>query len=144
VKHIISGIRSIRLDKNIPNKEELTLEIVGDYNDSFNNVISKMCNLSIISLVSEKQAGAAGFLVGTTEYSIPLQDNIDVEAELKKLETELKYTEGFLNSVLKKLSNERFVQNAKPEIVEIERIKQADAERKIALLKENIVTLKKE
>lgn len=143
VKHIISGIRTIRLDKNIPNKEELILEIIGDYNDSFNSVISKMCNLSSISQASEKQSGAAGFLVGTTEYSIPLQDNIDVEAELIKLETELKYTEGFLNSVLKKLSNERFVQNAKPEIVEIERNKQADAENKIALLKDNIAALSK-
>jgi valyl-tRNA synthetase len=143
VKHIISGIRTIRLDKNIPNKEELILEIVGEFNSSFNSVISKMCNLSIISLVTGKQVGAAGFLVGTTEYTIPLQDNIDVEAELIKLETELKYTEGFLNSVLKKLSNERFVQNAKPEIVETERNKQADAESKIALLKENIASLTK-
>lgn len=144
MKHIISGIRTIRLDKNIPNKEELTLEVIGEYNNSFNSVITKMCNLSSISSVSEKQAGAAGFLVGTTEYSIPLQDNIDIEAELNKLETELVYTEGFLKSVLKKLSNERFVQNAKPEIVENERNKQADAESKIALIKENIAALKKE
>ena len=143
VKHVISGVRTIRLDKNIPNKEELVLEIVGEHNDSFNSVISKMCNLSAISSISEKQAGAAGFLISTTEYTIPLQDNIDVEAELIKLETELKYTEGFLNSVLKKLSNERFVQNARPEIVEIERNKQADAESKIALLKENIASLTK-
>ena len=144
MKHIISGIRTIRLDKNIPNKEELTLEVIGEYNNSFNSVITKMCNLSSISSVSEKQASAAGFLVGTTEYSIPLQDNIDIEAELNKLETELVYTEGFLKSVLKKLSNERFVQNAKPEIVENERNKQADAESKIALIKENIAALKKE
>ena len=143
VKHIISGVRTIRLDKNIPNKEELVLEIVGEHNDSFNSVISKMCNLSAISPISEKQAGAAGFLMGTTDYTIPLQDNIDVEAELLKLEAELKYTEGFLNSVLKKLSNERFVQNAKPEIVEVERNKQADAESKITLLKENIASLTK-
>ncbi|MBF6597617.1 MAG: valine--tRNA ligase [Fermentimonas sp.] len=144
VKHIISGIRTIRLDKNIPNKEELVLEIVGEYNNSFSSVIAKMCNLSAITIVSEKQSGAAGFLVGTTEFTIPLQENIDIESELIKLETELKYTEGFLNSVLKKLSNERFVQNAKPEIVEIERNKQADAESKIALLKENIASLNKE
>lgn len=144
VKHIISGVRTIRLDKNIPNKEELVLEIVGDYNNSFNSIISKMCNLSDILIVPVKQAGVAGFLVGTTEYTIPLQDNIDVEAELNKLEAELKYTEGFLSSVLKKLSNERFVQNAKPEIVEIERNKQADAESKIALLKENIASLSKQ
>ena len=116
---------------------------MGEYNDSFNSVISKMCNLSTISSVSEKQDGATGFLVGTTEYTIPLLDNIDVETELIKLETELKYTQGFLNSVLKKLSNERFVQNARPEIVEIERNKQADAESKIALIKENITSLTK-
>ena len=143
IKQIISGIRTIRLDKNIPNKEELTLEIIGGYNQSYSSVITKMCNLSSISVVSEKQSGAAAFLVGTTEYTIPLQDNIDVEAELKKLETELIYTEGFLMSVMKKLSNERFVQNAKPEIVENEKNKQADAESRIALLKENIAALKK-
>ena len=101
-----------------------------------------MCNLSAISPISEKQAGAAGFLMGTTDYTIPLQDNIDVEAELLKLEAELKYTEGFLNSVLKKLSNERFVQNAKPEIVELERKKKADAESRIATIKEAIAQLR--
>ena len=109
--------------------------------DKYDSVISKMCNLSSFTLVSEKQAGSAGFMVGTTEYTVPLTGMMDVEAELQKLQAELTYTEGFLQSVLKKLSNERFVQNAKPEIVETERRKQADAESKIALLKENIAAL---
>ncbi len=141
MKNLISGVRTIRLDKSILNKEELELEVIGKHNNTFDSIITKMCNLSSISLVTEKQSGAAGFLVGSTEYSIPIQDNIDIEAELQKLKAELGYTEGFLNSVLKKLNNERFVQNAKPEIVENERKKQADAESKIALLKENIAVL---
>jgi valyl-tRNA synthetase len=107
----------------------------------FNSIIAKMCNLTSIKQVSEKQTGSAGFLVGTTEYTVPLTDNIDTEAELKKLEAELTYTEGFLKSVQKKLSNEKFVQNAKPEIVENERKKMADAESKIALIKENIAAI---
>jgi len=143
LKEIVAGVRTIRLEKNIPNKDELELQVIGEHNHLYNSVISKICRLSSISSVSEKQAGASGFLVGTTEYSIPLADKMDVEAELQKLKTELIYTEGFLHSVLKKLSNERFVQNAKPEIVEGERKKQADAESKIALLKENIAALEK-
>jgi len=141
VKQIIAGVRTVRLEKNIPQKEPLELQIVGGDRDKYSSVISKMCNLSSFSSVSEKQAGAAGFMVGTTEYAIPLTGMMDVEAELQKLRAELTYTEGFLQSVVKKLSNERFVQNAKPEIVETERRKQADAESKIALLKENIAAL---
>lgn len=141
VKNIISGIRTIRLEKNMPNKEALELEITGKHKELFNNIIAKMCNLTSIKQVSEKQTGSAGFLVGTTEYTVPLTDNIDTEAELKKLEAELTYTEGFLKSVQKKLSNEKFVQNAKPEIVENERKKMADAESKIALIKENIAAI---
>ena len=143
VKHIIAGVRTIRLDKNIPNKEKLELEVIGDHIDSFNSIILKMCNLTSINHVSEKQTGSAGFLIGTTEYSVPLTDNIDTEAELQKLKTELSYTEGFLKSVQKKLSNDKFVQNAKPEIVENERKKFADAESKIVLLKENIASISK-
>jgi valyl-tRNA synthetase len=108
VKNIISGIRTIRLEKNIPNKEALELEITGKHKELFNSIIAKMCNLTSIKQVSEKQTGSAGFLVGTTEYTVPLTDNIDTEAELKKLEAELTYTEGFLKSVQKKLSNEKF------------------------------------
>ena len=142
-KNIIAGVCTIRLDKNIPNKEELELEFIGEHNVSVNSVISKMCNLTSIKQISKKQSESAGFLVATTEYSIPLSQNIDAETELQKLEAELIYTEGFLKSVIKKLSNEKLVQNAKPEIVENERKKQADAEVKITLLKENIASILK-
>lgn len=140
-KQIIAGVRTIRLQKNVPNKDELVLQIIGTHDNRFDATIKKMANLSAIENVSEKAAGAVGFLVGTTEFAIPMSDKIDIAAELEKLNTELKYTEGFLQSVMKKLSNERFVQNAKPEIVDVERKKQADAESKIALLKENIAAL---
>ncbi|HBG58954.1 MAG TPA: valine--tRNA ligase, partial [Porphyromonadaceae bacterium] len=142
VKQVIAGVRTIRLEKNIPQKDALELQVVGGETAPYSSIILKMCNLSSFSPVSEKQAGAAGFMVGTVEYSVPIADKMDVEAELQKLNAELTYTEGFLQSVLKKLSNERFVQNAKPEIVENERRKQADAESKIALLRENIAVLK--
>ncbi len=143
VKEIIAGIRTIRMQKNIPNKEKLPLQYTGDYEGTYDSVIIKMGNLSSIEKVQEKEPGAVGFLVGTTEFSIPLSDKTDVEAELKKLKAELEYQNGFLQSVMKKLTNERFVQNAKPEIVENERKKKADAESKIALLKENIAALEK-
>ena len=143
VKEIIAGIRTIRLQKNIPNKEKLQLQFTGDYEGTYDSVIIKIGNLSSIEKVQEKEPEATGFLVGTTEFSIPLSDKTNVEAELKKLTKELKYLEGFLQSVMKKLNNERFLQNAKPEIVENERKKKADAESKIALLKENIEALKK-
>ena len=141
VKQVIAGVRTIRLEKNIPIKESLELQVVGGHNDRFNSVITKMCNLSSFTVVSEKVTGASGFMVGTTEYSVPLTDKLDLEVELQKLKAELAYTEGFLLSVSKKLGNERFVQNAKPEIVENERKKKADAESKIASLKENIAAL---
>ena len=143
VKQIIAGIRTIRLEKNIANKEELELQTVGNHDNRYDSVISKMCNLSAISDVNEKQTGAVGFLVGTIEFTVPLADKMDTEAELVKMRTELAYLEGFLQSVLKKLNNERFVQNAKPEVVENERKKQADTESKIAMLKENISILEK-
>ena len=100
-----------------------------------------MANLTAIDTVNEKSAGAASFMVATTEFAVPLSENIDVEAELEKLKAELIYQEGFLKSVEKKLSNERFVQNAKAEIVDNERKKMADAESKIVSLKENIEAL---
>ncbi|QRX62665.1 valine--tRNA ligase [Dysgonomonadaceae bacterium zrk40] len=143
VKQLIAGVRTIRLEKNIPNRDALELQVIGGHNDRYNSVITKMCNLSSLTVVSEKVTGAAGFMVGTTEYSVPLTDKMDLEAELQKLKAELAYTEGFLLSVSKKLGNERFVQNAKPEIVENERKKKADAESKIASLKENIAALEK-
>jgi valyl-tRNA synthetase len=143
VKETIAGVRTIRLQKNIPNKEELALEVVGNHNPAFDSVISKMGNLSSIKTVNEKDATAVSFLVGTTEFSVPLGNNIDVEAELKKLNDELVYLQGFLKSVATKLSNEKFVANAKPEIVDNERKKMADAESKINTIKESIANLSK-
>ena len=143
VKQVIAGVRTIRLEKNIPQKDTLELQVVGGEADKFRSVITKMCNLSFFSPVSEKQAGAAGFMVGTTEYSVPLADKMDVGAERQKMKAELEYTEGFLLSVRRKLGNELFLQNAKPEIVENERKKLADAESKIASLKDSIAALEK-
>ena len=141
-KEIIAGVRTIRLQKNIPNKESLILQVIGKHDKENDTLISKLCNLETIEYVSEKLANAVAFRVGTTEYSIPMGDLVNIEEEIVKMEEEIVYLEGFLKSVMKKLSNERFVQNAKPEIVENERKKQADAENKIAALKESIAALK--
>ena len=144
VKEVIGGIRTIRLQKNIAQKEALSLEVVGESPvATFNPVIAKLCNLSSIDTVDNKAEGAAAFMVGTTEYAVPLGNLINVEEELKKLEADLKYQEGFLQSVLKKLSNEKFVSKAPANVIEMERKKQADAETKIAALKESIAALKK-
>ncbi|MGJ7025477.1 valine--tRNA ligase [Petrimonas sulfuriphila] len=140
-KQIIAGIRTIRLQKNIPNKDELTLQVIGNHDSRFDTAVAKMANLSSIENLSEKPAVTIGFLVGTTEFIVPMSDKMDVEAELKKMKAEREYYAGFLQSVMKKLGNERFVQNAKHEIVENERKKQADAESKIALLEESIKAL---
>lgn len=142
VKEIIAGVRTIRLQKNIPNKELLHLQIIGEHNADFDAVITKLCNLGKIEKVADMSTDAAAFMVGTTEYAVPMGGLIDVEEEIKKMEKEIVYLEGFLQSVMKKLNNERFVQNAKPEIVENERKKRADAESKIALLKESIAGLR--
>lgn len=143
VKEIVSGIRTVRLQKNIPNKELLGLDVLGEYAKTFDSVIQKMGNLTAIDQVSDKSSGSVTFMVGTTEFAIPLGNNIDIEAELKKLEEELTYLKGFLISVQKKLSNEKFVANAKPEIVDNERKKLADAESKIKTIEESIESLKK-
>ena len=144
VKEVISGIRTIRLQKNIAQKEALTLEVIGENPVAeFTSVIAKLCNLSGIKQVASKSDGAAAFMVGTTEYAVPLGNLINVEEELKKLEADLKYQEGFLQSVLKKLSNEKFVSKAPANVIEMERKKQADAETKIAALKESIAALKR-
>lgn len=140
-KDIIAGIRTVRLQKNIPNKEELELQVMGEDNVPVESIIKKLANLSAVANVSEKDATAVAFMVGTTEYAVPLGNNINVEEELKKLEADLKYQEGFLQSVLKKLSNEKFVNNAPAKVIEMERKKQADAEAKIATLKESIAAL---
>ena len=144
VKEVIGGIRTIRLQKNIAQKEALSLEVIGENPvEAFNAVIAKLCNLSAIQTVATKADGAAAFMVGTTEYAVPLGNLINVEEELKKLEADLKYQEGFLQSVLKKLSNEKFVSKAPANVIEMERKKQADAETKITALKESIAALKK-
>ncbi len=144
VKEVIGGIRTIRLQKNIAQKEALSLQVVGENPvAAFNSVISKLCNLTAIESVEAKTEGSASFMVGTTEYAVPLGNLINVEEELKKLEADLKYNEGFLQSVLKKLSNEKFVSKAPANVIEMERKKQADAESKIASLKESIAALKR-
>jgi valyl-tRNA synthetase len=142
VKEIIAGVRTIRLQKNVPNKEQLSLQITGDHNADFDAVIVKLCNLTSIEVVAEKSPGSISFLVGTTEYAVPMGSLINAEEEIQKMEAEITYLEGFLVSVMKKLGNEKFVANAKPEVVEAERKKQADAESKIASLKEGISGLK--
>ena len=144
VKEVISNIRAIRLQKNIAQKEALELQVVGaNPVAAFNAVISKMCNLSAIPVVEAKADGASAFMVGTTEYAVPLGNLIDVEAEIARMEAELKHKEGFLQGVLKKLSNEKFVNNAPATVIEMERKKQADAESIIKSLKESIAALKK-
>ena len=137
-------IRNIRREKQLAQKEELTLNYIADenYPQEFAAVISKMANLKAINAVEEKDATAAAFIVKTTQYFVPMDGKIDVEAELKNLTADLEYYEGFLASVVKKLSNERFVSSAPEKVVANERAKQADAEAKIAALKEQIAALK--
>ena len=142
-KEIVGGVRTIRLQKNIPNKEALELQVLGEHNDHFNSVIAKMCNLSSIIRTEEKAAGSASFLVRTTEYAVPLGNMINVEEELAKLQDELKYQQGFLASVMNKLSNESFVSKAPAKVIEMERKKQVDAESKIKSIEESIAALKK-
>ena len=143
-KEIIGNVRTIRAQKNIPMKEALELQIVGiNPVESLNPVIVKVCNLSAVNVVEAKADGAAAFMVGTTEYAVPLGNLIDAEAEIARMEAELKHKEGFLQGVLKKLNNEKFVNNAPAAVLEMERKKQADAESIIKSLKESIAALKK-
>jgi valyl-tRNA synthetase len=143
VKQIVSGVRMVRNQKNIAPKEQLELQVVGQNNyAAFNAVISKMANLSAINVVVEKDATASAFMVGTDEFAVPLGNMIDIDAEIEKMEAQLKHLEGFLQGVLKKLSNERFVANAPEAVVAMERKKQSDSEEKIAALKESIAALK--
>jgi valyl-tRNA synthetase len=143
VKQITAGVRSIRLERNVPNKDALTLQVVsGEHPDAYNAVICKMCHLENVTR-AEKDATAASFMVGTTEYATPLGSAINIAEEIEKMEREIVYLEGFLRSVLKKLENEKFVANAKPEIVANERKKQADTESKIRTLRESIHKLTK-
>ena len=146
VKEAISAVRTVRKNKDIPNKEKLELLVRSDKNSfdiEFIPVITKLCNLSEVSFVSEKQRGASSFMVGTTEYFIPLGGKLDVEGDLAKIREELEYNRGFLVSVLKKLENKRFVQNAPANVLELERKKKSDAESKIKSLEERMKELRK-
>jgi valyl-tRNA synthetase len=143
-KEVISAVRNVRKQKNLPNKDALTLKVIVDenYPAEYEAVIKKMANLTEVERVEEKDATAAAFIVKTTQYFVPLGGLIDVEAERQKMGEELTYLEGFLASVMKKLSNERFVNSAPEKVVANERAKKADAEAKIAAIKERLEQLK--
>lgn len=144
VKNVVAGVRAIRNTKNISPRETLDLQVIGtDPVPAYACIIVKMANVGGVTATENKGEGVSSFMVGTTEYAVPLGGLIDVEAELAKAEAELKHLEGFLNGVKKKLQNERFVNNAPAAVVELERKKQSDAESKIATLKETIASLKK-
>ena len=142
-RQIVSNIRTVRNQKNIPLKEELELHCIGANNyEKYACIISKMANLKDIKVVSAKDASAASFMVGTDEFAIPLGDMIDVSAEIERLEAQLKHLEGFLNGINKKLSNDKFVANAPEAVVAMERKKKNDSEEKIAAIKESLKALK--
>lgn len=145
-EEVIMAIRKLRAEKNIPNKEAIELFIRKNNDEeadhTFDSIISKLCNISEIKYTEEKIAGASSFIVKSTEFFIPFSGSINVEDEIAKLEEELKYTKGFLISVEKKLSNERFVNNAPAAVVETEKKKQADAESRIRVIEEQIAALK--
>ena len=142
VKQIVGGVRTVRNQKNIPNKDALVLQVVGknDY-EAYSSVVKKMANLSDINIVAEKDPTASAFMVGTDEFAVPLGDMIDVEAEIAKQEAQLKHLEGFLAGVKKKLANEKFVAHDPEAVVAMERKKQSDSEEKIAALKESLAAL---
>ena len=143
VKQIVSGVRMVRSQKNIAPKEALELQAVTANNyAAYNAAILKMGNLSAINVVTEKDATASAFMVGTDEFAVPLGNMIDIDAEIEKQEAQLKHLEGFLQGIMKKLSNERFVQNAPEQVVALERKKQSDSEEKIAALKESLAVVK--
>ena len=144
VKQIIAGVRTVRNQKNIAQKEQLSLQVVGKNDfEAYNDVTLKMANLDKIEVIAEKSADASSFMVGTDEFAVPLGDLIDVAAEIEKAEAQLKHLEGFLMGVRKKLSNENFVAHAPEKIVALERKKESDSVEKIAALKATIEELKK-
>ena len=144
VKQIIAGVRTVRNQKNIAQKEQLSLQVVGKNDfEAFNEVTLKMANLDKIEVIAEKSADASSFMVGTDEFAVPLGDLIDVAAEIEKAEAQLKHLEGFLMGVRKKLSNENFVAHAPEKVVALERKKESDSVEKIAALKATIEELKK-
>lgn len=140
-QEVVGGVRAVRAKKNIPAKEELRLLVLGDFDVAVHDVVRKLANVSEITLHAEKDAAAMSFLVGTTEFEVPMASNIDVEAELARLHKEYEYYKGFKASVEKKLSNERFVGNAPAAVVENERNKLADAEQKLASIAASIAAL---
>ena len=144
LQEAVSAIRNIRKQKNIPQKEAIELKVVLDenYPRECEAVLVKMGNLSAVTPVTEKNATDAGFIVKTTQYFVPMGDNVNIEEEIAKLEKDLAYYEGFLTSVMKKLSNERFVSSAPAQVVANERAKQADAEAKISAIKEQLSALR--
>ena len=143
VKQIVSGVRTVRNQKNIAPKEALKLQAIGaNKYETYSSVITKMANLSAIDVVKEKDTTAAAFMVGTDEFAVPLGDMIDTDAEIAKLEAQLKHLEGFLVGIRKKLSNEKFVANAPEAVVAMERKKLSDSEEKIAAIKESLAALK--
>ena len=144
VKQIIAGVRTVRNQKNIAQKEQLSLQVVGKNDfEAYNDVTLKMANLDKIEVIAEKSADASSFMVGTDEFAVPLGDLIDVAAEIEKAEAQLKHLEGFLVGVRKKLSNENFVAHAPEKVVALERKKESDSVEKIAALKATIEELKK-
>ena len=142
-QEVINNVRKVRSDKNIAFRDAIQLVVKGTANKDFDCVIAKLCNVSEVSYVAEAPAGAFGFIVGSTEFFVPLTGSVDVEAEIKKLEEELKYAQGFLKSVEAKLSNERFVSGAPAAVVDKERKKKADAEAKIAVIEQQLAGLRK-
>ncbi|MBS3769894.1 MAG: valine--tRNA ligase [Bacteroidales bacterium] len=142
VKELITSVRNIRKDKEIPNKEALSLKVNGEHMAKYDPIVRKMANIDHIEGISGKPDNAVSFMVGTTEYYIPVENLLDKEEEIKKLEEELEYTRGFLQSVLKKLDNEQFVRNAPEKVIDRERKKKEDAEQKIKTLEERISSLK--
>jgi len=147
VKEVIMALRNFRKEKNIPNKEQIAVIIKKNNNEqanvTYDNLVVKLCNLKSLSYSESKVEGAFTFIVNTTEFYIPLEENIDKEAEIIKLKQELAYNKGFLESVIKKLSNERFVNNAPPNVLQMERKKQMDAEAKISVIEAQLSNLLK-
>ena len=142
-KSIISGVRNVRLTKNIPQRQPMRLVIVGKWTNAFKSMVTKLAGLESITEADAKDPAAASFMVGTTEYCVPLEGAINVDEEIQKLEAQLQHAKGFLQGVEKKLSNERFVANAPEAVVALERKKQADARAKIKTLEESIAALRK-
>jgi valyl-tRNA synthetase len=146
-QHVVNAIRNLRQEKNIAQKNSIDLLIrkntSAPIDTTFDDLVSKLCNLGMISYVEEKPADAFNFILKTTEYYVPVSQDIDVEAEIEKLTQELNYQQGFLTSVMKKLSNEKFVSGAPEQVVAVERKKQADAESKIKVIQEQIISLRK-